>query len=285
MKRVLGIDIGGRTTKLALVSPNGATEGITSIETSADSFLERVFAAAASLGPFEGVGISLAGFVNDERTAMFYNPNIAWLQGCPLTSAFEERFRLPVALDADSNAAALAEYRVGVGRGSKRFLSLVIGTGVGGGMVIDGEIARVAHGGLGDIGHVIVEPFGRECGSGCRGCAEATISAPAIEARAGGISVRELLARAEARDRATTEIFTEAGRLLGVAIASQAVILFPDVVSIAGGVAEAGDLLLAPAREAFHALVGPFYRDGVVIAKAALGWQAPLVGAALPLFD
>jgi glucokinase len=143
----------------------------------------------------------------------------------------------------------------------------------------------MAHGGLGDIGHVIVQPFGMPCDSGCRGCAEATISAPGIEARAGGgVTVRELIARAHSGNAEAAAVFAETGRLLAVAIASQAVILFPDVVAIAGGVAEAGEWILAPARDAFGELTGPFYREGVTIAKAELGWQASLVGAALPLF-
>src|SRR5579884_2180601 len=172
MRRALAIDIGGRTTKLALVSADGAMESVTSVPTPApavEPFLERVFAAAAGFSGFEGIGISVAGFVNDDRTAMFYNPNISWLEGFALKQAFEQRFGARTVLDADSNAAALAEYRLGVGRGARRFLSLVIGTGVGGGMIIDGELARIAHGGLGDIGHVIVNPFGRACDSGCRG--------------------------------------------------------------------------------------------------------------------
>ena len=287
MTQALAIDIGGRTTKLALVSAEGTTSNITSVETPApdvETFLARVFDAAASFPQPSGIGISVAGFVNDEASAMFYNPNIRWLQGFPLRRAFEERFHLPAALDADSNAACVAEYRLGVGRGAKRFLSLVIGTGVGGGMIVDGRVVRIAHGGLGDIGHVIVEPFGRACDSGCHGCAEATVSAPGIEARAGGgTTVREIIAKARGGDSKATAVLADTGRLLGVAIASQAVILFPDVVAIAGGVAEAGDLLVAPARAAFEELVGPFYREGVTIAKAELGWQASLVGAALPL--
>lgn len=288
MKRALAVDIGGRSTKLALAEADGAAGEVVSVPTPANDaaeFLDRVFEAAAGFAAEAcGIGISVAGFVNHERTAMFYNPNIPWLQHFPLRRAFEQRFSLPVMLDADSNAACVAEYRIGVGRGSKRFLSLAIGTGVGGGMIVDGEVVRLAHGGLGDIGHVIVEPFGRPCDSGCHGCAEATISAPGIEARAGGgLSVREIIEQARAGERKATAVLAETGRLLGVAIASQAVILFPEVVAIAGGVAEAGDLILEPARAAFHELVGPFYRDGVRIEKAELGWQASLVGAALPL--
>jgi len=295
MKRALAIDIGGRSTKLALAAADGSLEQITSLPTpaaDADEFLRRTFDSAAALAQgndIAGVGISVAGFVRDDTSAMFYNPNIPWLQGYPLRRAFEDRFGVPVALDADSNAACVAEYRLGVGRGAKRFLSLVIGTGVGGGMIVGGEVVRLAHGGLGDIGHVIVEPFGMPCDSGCYGCAEATVSAPGIEARARrrfdeDLDVRQLIERARRGDQKAIELFAETGRLLAVAIASQAVILFPDVVAIAGGVAEAGDLLIGPAREAFQQLVGPFYRQDVTIAKAELGWQASLVGAALPLF-
>jgi glucokinase len=284
----IGLDIGGTTTKIAIVSNDGSVDALTTIPTAgpAPALLEAVLERIADLPECSnGIGVGVAGFVDEARSMMAYNPNVAWLEGFPLRAELEQRSGRRVALDSDSNAACLAEFTFGVGRGSRRFLCLSIGTGVGGGMIVDGEIVRLAHGGLGDIGHVIVQPFGPLCGSGCHGCAEALISAPGILARWGqnGDGVREIVRAAQEGDAKAAALLVETGRLLGIAIASQAVVLFPDVVAIAGGVAEADELLLAPAREAIEALTGPFYRSALRMERAALGWRAALVGAALPL--
>jgi glucokinase len=282
----VAVDIGGTSTKVALVTGDAKVEGLTSLSTAGplDTFVSALFASVEPLlsGATAGIGVSVAGFVDDEGSAMIYNPNIPWLQGVPLRREIQHRFGVPVVVDADSNAACVAEYRFGTGRGTRRFLCLAIGTGVGGGMIIDGRVVSLAFGGLGDIGHVIVSPGGPLCGSGCHGCAEAMITSPGIEARSDGRSAREVIDAAHRGEAGASAVVAETGRLLGVAIASQAVILFPDAVAIAGGISEAGELLLAPARAAFAGSVGPFYRN-VRIEKAVLGSQASLIGAALPL--
>jgi len=288
-RRAVGVDIGGTTTKVGVVSEDGSVDALATLPTEgpASELLEALLGRIGALPESaNGIGVAVAGFVDDRRSTMAYNPNISWLEGFPLRAELEQRSGRRVALDSDSNAACLAEFRFGVGQDARRFLCLSIGTGVGGGMIVDGEIVRLAHGGLGDIGHVIVQPFGPACGSGCHGCAEALISAPGIQARWGrnGDGVREIINAAQAGDAKAEALLAETGRMLGVAIASQAVILFADVVAIAGGVAEADELLLAPARTAIEALIGPFYRRALRIERAALGWRAALVGAALPLF-
>lgn len=286
MTHALAIDIGGTTTKLAVVSDRGTVTKLWTHPTTPivlhSLLLKRI---VPRLSGVAGIGIAIAGFVNDERSAMTYNPNLSWLQRFPLRELVEQTFHLPVSLEADSNAACLAEHHFGIGRGVDRFLCLTIGTGVGGGMIVDGEIVRLAHGGLGDIGHVIVDPRGRPCDSGCIGCAEAMISAPGIEARDGRArSTRRIIEAAKKGDVRARKLLTQTGRLLGIALASQAVITFPNVIAIAGGVAEAGEFLIAPARRSFHNQTGPYYRDGVRIEKAKLGWQATLVGAVVPFF-
>lgn len=254
----LGIDIGGTTTKIAVVSEAGEVLTSHSIPTDlragAGAFLDRI---AADVGEASCVGVSVAGFVNDEQTRMIYNPNLPALEDYPLKEAFEARLGIPVTLDADSNCACYGEYRAGTGAGSRRFLCLVLGTGAGGGMMVDGRIVRLAHGGLGDLGHVIVQPDGPACSAGCRGCLEAMVQANA----------------------------EPLGRYVGIALATHAAILFPDRIAIGGGRAEAGDALLKPAEEAFRSTAGRFYQEGVTMHKARLGWQAPVVGAALQSRD
>ncbi len=252
------------------------------------SFLRSVFEAVERLcrahAPDTRIGIGVAGFADPERRCMFFNANLPWLERYPLADAFEQRFGGKVELDADSNAACLAEYRWGAGRGSHRFLCIVIGTGVGGGMVVNGELVRFAHGGLGDFGHVIVDPDGPACEAGCHGCAEAMIAAPALAARAQsfapGATTREVIERAREGDENARALLARAGRWLGIALASQTVITFPDCIAVGGGVAEAGELLLAPARAQFEHSTGAFYREGVRMVAARLGWKATVMGAA-----
>lgn len=250
----LGIDIGGTTTKIAVVSEAGEVMESRSIpsdlQQGAEAFISQIIANSMS---GEVVGVSVAGFVNAEQSRMIYNPNLPALENYPLKEALQSRFGKAVSLDADSNCACFAEYMVGVGVGSRRFLCLVLGTGAGGGMIIDGQIVRLAHGGLGDMGHVIVEPDGPLCSGGCRGCLEAMLQANA----------------------------EPLGRYVGIALATHAAMLFPDRIAIGGGRAEAGDALLKLTEATFRCAAGPFFHAGVTIHKARLGWQASVVGAAL----
>ena len=257
MDWTLAVDIGGGTTKVAAVSATGAVRGLTVFPTASaggDELVERVAAAVPERLP--RAGVSVAGFVDEARRRMVYNPNLPWLEGYPLAESLQRRLAAGVSLDADSNRACLAEYRLGAGRGARRFLCLTLGTGAGGGMIVDGELVRLAHGGLGDIGHVIVEPGGPRCAAGCRGCLEAMMAM-------------------EPRD------WPRLGRWLGIALASCAAVLFPDMIAVAGGLAEAGDKLLAPARAAVQETAGDFYRQGLTIVNAHFGWSAPLVGAGI----
>lgn len=283
----LGIDIGGTSTKVALVTRTGRVLAVDSRPTLGgvpDAFLPAVMDLAASFlrtqPRIDGIGIAVAGLLDERRDRLVYNPNLAPLEGYPLVDAFRARFREPVALDVDSNAACLAEAQYGAGVGSRRFLSLVVGTGLGGAMTIEGRLVRLAYQCLGDIGHVIVQPGGPCCGSGCRGCAEALVSAAALERRGGGRNAREIIEAAQAGDGAAIQLLADTGRWLGMAIASMATILFPDTVAISGGLSEAGDLLLAPAQRELRESIAPFVAGRIKIVKACLGWMATVVGAA-----
>jgi glucokinase len=299
----LGIDIGGTATKIGIVTPGGIVKSVDSVPTIGDPnlFLKRVFDTAMRLRAtlnleIVGVGIAVAGFLDENRSTMTFNPNIPWLEHFPLQQAFGERFQLPVLLEVDSNAAALAEYRYGAGRGARRLLCLCIGTGVGGAMVVDGALVRLAHQCIGDPGHVLVLPDGPECTSGCHGCAEALVSAPAIMERACSAlasgshsvlsslhyrpSVKEIIEAGRQGDALARKVLGETGVWLGAAIGSLAAIFCPDRVVVAGGVAEADGLLLKPAEARFRSQTGVPYHTGVELCKAYLGWQAGMVGAA-----
>jgi glucokinase len=306
---ILAIDIGGTMTKLALVDPEGNTGQVISIpstnEYGVDNYLSDIVGKAGLLlGDLKedvvvGIGIGVAGFVDPAHTMMTFNPNLDWLEGVPLKDFFSSQFDLPVFIEIDSNAAALAEAIHGGGKTSQRLLVLSIGTGVGGGMVIDGEVLRIANECLGDIGHVIVEPGGMQCSVGCRGCAEAMVSAPALEKYAAEfmaddqsslgyprvqngekIKTPEIIQAAHQGDSAAKKAIQKIGNYLGIAIASMVPILVPDQISIAGGISEAGELFLKATESSFLKIAGSVYSKQVKLQKATFGWQSVLVGAA-----
>ncbi len=285
---VAGIDIGGTTTKLALVGPDGKIEGLRTIPTApghAPEFVDRVAAAFHEAGlRGDRVGVAVAGFVSDAHDAVAYNPNLPWLERFPLRTALEQELGLPVTIEADSNAAAVAEWRWGAGGGSSRFLCLAAGTGLGGGMLVGGKLLRYAYEGVGDVGHVIVAPGVALCSCGGKGCAEALVGANAIAGRfrdAGGSAtdLRDVIEQAFARNPLAIRLIEDAGRWLGLALSTLANILFPDRIAIAGGLSEAGDLLLEPCRAVFHENASAFASRCARIVKAELGWRATLAGA------
>ena len=305
---VLAIDIGGTNTKLALVDGHGKTGQVKSIPTSndqgLDAYLSKVICKAKSISKdshdeLEGVGIGIAGFVDRQHKQMTFNPNIPWLEGVNLKHRFSQALGMPVYVEIDSNAAALAEAVYGNGKGSERLLVLSVGTGLGGGMVVNGKILRIANECLGDIGHIIVEPGGSQCASGCHGCAEAMVSVSALERYASEfivedqksvhyervkrgkiIQVPEIIKAAKQKDRASEKAIQKIGMYLGIALASMVPVFAPDQICIAGGISEAGPILLDATNESFFRIAGAPYAEGVKIQKAILGWQSVLVGAA-----
>jgi glucokinase len=310
LKYAIGIDIGGTSTKIARVTSQGEVQDILTLPTSgnqgveayihsvldkAEEFLQRTPPGISDAG----IGLAVAGFVDPLHTRMVFNPNIGWLENYPLHQTFSNRFDLPVQLEIDSNAAVLAEHHFGVGAGYKRFFVYSIGTGVGGGMVVDGELLRISNECLGDIGHVIVEPGGPECTAGCKGCAEAMISAPGLERLTRQLapdyptsrlhsnfqdgntaSTQDIIHAAKAGDELAIRAIEQVGKWLGIALASITPVFAPDCIAIAGGVSEAGELIRNAAEEKFRSICGGAYAAAVEVRSAKLGWQAVVVGAA-----
>lgn len=286
----LGVDIGATNTKVALVSDGGEVVEIETFPTGRDDagrLIDSIRDAAVrcrGTAIIRGAGVAVAGFVNRKRDRLSYNPNLEWLVGFPLRDAVADALGVPVEVEVDSNASCLGEYRFGAGRGSRRFLCLVAGTGLGVGMIIDGALVRFMGECIGDAGHVVVDPDGPECPCGGRGCAEALVSESTIVRNAqSGATLREVMDSARQGDgRAVVEL-AAAGRALGVAMASLAQIFFPDCIALAGGLAEAEDLVLPTAQATFRRTVNAEARASVAVVKAALGWRATVIGAAAPL--
>jgi glucokinase len=285
----LGVDIGGTNTKVALVSDRGDVAGIETFPTGQNqaALIANIREAANRCRgdtALRGAGVAVAGFINSARDRLSYNPNLQWLEGFPLRDALADALGVTVALEVDSNASCHGEYRFGAGRGSERFLCLVAGTGLGVGMIIGGALVRFMGECIGDAGHVVVDANGPECPCGGRGCAEVMVSERTIVQKAQcGATLRDVMESArQGNSRAVSEL-AAAGRALGIAMASLSQIFFPDRIALAGGLAEAEDLVLPAAEAEFRRTVNAEARAHVSVVKAALGWRATVIGAAAPL--
>lgn len=297
MRLVGAVDIGGTTTKIAMVGDDATivSRGRVATTRGGDP-LPLVEAITSVLGPMLerataegdaplGIGISVAGFLDPGRSAMVENANLPALCGFPLRRAFQDRFPLDCRLEVDSNAAAAAEYRFGAGRGASRLLGITIGTGLGGAVIINGEMLRYTGECAGDLGHIILDPEGPQCSCGARGCLEAFVSSGALSARAGGRSVREIIAGARSGEKGALTAVAETGGWLGLGLASLAPLFAPDVIVVGGGVAAAGDLLLEPARASYRAHAAPeLGRKARIVGSSFEGWEG-MVGAATLFFD
>lgn len=296
---VLCVDIGGTSTKAGVVNAAGELRLVDSIATRppAENYLAQVGeliertiqTGAIERAQLAGIGIAVAGFLDGDRDHLVYNSNLAWLEGFSLGAPLAKRFELPVELEVDSNAAAMAEWCFGSGAGSKRFLCVASGTGLGVGMIIDGAPLRFAYGCLGDVGHIIVQRDGPLCTCGGHGCAEIMVSAPAVakrfQERAGleqEESLRDVIVAARAGDLTARRVLEEAGEWLGIAIASMATTFFPDHIAVAGGLSEAGEFVMDAVERAFERHAGVLARSKAKVTRAVLGARATLIGAAWP---
>ena len=308
MTLAVGIDVGGTKIAGGVVDENGAilaTARRVSPATDTEAIERNIEDLVDELrGSFDisAVGIGAAGFVDSTRSTVLFAPNLAWRDE-PLRADLEKRIGLPVVVENDANAAAWGEFTYGAGEDVSDSLLVTLGTGVGGGIVLNGELHRGAFGVAAEIGHMRVVPDGRLCGCGNRGCWEQYASGTALvrdtrdQARQGSLIARSLVDLAGGDvEGITGPLITEAardgdpfaqeqlaslGRWVGEGIASLTAVLDPAVVVLGGGVSEAGDLLLEPVRNHFRAnLTGRSYRPALEVRAARLGNKAGMIGAA-----
>ena len=304
-RQAIGLDVGGTKVSVARVGADGsilAQARAPSPATQPDRILDAMVELAGRVmtPEVEAVGIGAAGLVESATGTLIFAPNLAW-RGVRLVDHFGAALGLPAIADNDATAAAWGEYRFGAGRGYRDLLLVTVGTGIGGGIVMDGQIYRGAHGFAAEIGHIIVEPGGPVCGCGNRGCWEQMASGHAIQ-RAGreaaeryphsgiarlaeGVPARVtgsiVTLAAQGGDETARAILAKVGRRLGEGIAGLVNVLDPAVVVVGGGVVAAGELLLDPARRAFAGAVeAPDFRPPVPLVPAELGNDAGMVGAA-----
>jgi glucokinase len=290
----VGLDLGGTNIKCAVVAieDDGAPPRVlatksepTRSEDGPEAVLARVAALAqATAAPFgapHGVGLGLPGHFDAETGTGVILPNLAgdWV-GRPIAGPVAELLGMPVLLINDARALTLAELRMGAGRGARTMVCVTLGTGVGGGVVVDGRL-HLGSGHAGEIGHTIVDPDGPLCGCGNHGCLDRVAGAGAIAARAGRATVEEAIAAARGGDALARAALAHAAHAVGVALGSAAVLLWPDRIVVGGGVAEAGELLLAPLRREILTRARVCPTDAMTIVRAELGPAAGAIGAAL----
>lgn len=308
MTLTCGVDVGGTKIAGGVIDADGTIleeHRVESPATDSEAIEQAIAGLVKELAlrhPIEAVGVGAAGYVDKSRAVVMFAPNIAW-RNVDLRSELEARVDLPVVIENDANAAAWGEFRFGAGADVDDLLLVTVGTGVGGGLVLDGELYRGAFGVGAEIGHMRVVPDGILCGCGNHGCLEQYGSGSAMvrearaAARGGSLLARGLLDRAGGDvEQISGPLITQAARdgdpfaleqlahtgfFLGEGIASLTAVLDPAVVVIGGGVSEADDLLIGPIRSAFSAqLTGRGHRPALEIRKALLGNRAGWIGAA-----
>jgi glucokinase len=299
MSAVLALDVGGTKLAAARVSREGRVVRRAQVPTPVSADPEVLWDAVVALldplaaeSPVDGVGIGCGGPMRWPQGEVSPVNIPAW-RGFPLLDRVRDRYAgpVPAVIHNDAIAMALAEARWGAGAGSRHMLGMVVSTGVGGGIVIDGRVVDGASGNAGHIGHVVVDPQGPPCACGGRGCLEAMARGPAIAADAvargwsGEPTAVGVAAGAAAGDPAARAAFERAGEALGVAVASVAALLDLDVVVVGGGVALSGDLLFGPARRAFGEHAGLDFARRARLEPAALGADAGVIGAAALVLD
>ena len=297
----LGIDVGGGSAKIGIVSLAGevlgqdvvASDPAVSAPVLLDRYLETAGRMQTSLGIRElcGIGIGLPGHIDFAKGATRLG-NVPALDEFPIVDYVSAKVGNKVYIENDATLAAVAEHRYGVGQGSNRFLTVALGTGIGVGFIENGKPVHTANGTMGDIGHVIVDLMGkRSCRQGCHGCLESVASALALEDRyralpglANGEGLGSLFESARAGDLECSRIVEEAGQFIGAALVTWMHIFAPDRIAFAGGVSAAGEHLLGPIRNAVTRLAMADYASKATILQATLGSKAGLVGAAALCF-
>ncbi|RAY13106.1 ROK family protein [Actinomadura craniellae] len=309
MALTIGVDVGGTKVAAGVVDDDGRIleklrrpTPSTNPKETATVIAEVVDLLKGRFGSVEAVGLGAAGFVDETRSTVLFAPNLAWRDE-PIKEKVESLVGLPVVVENDANAMAWGEARFGAGRGEDFLVCVTLGTGIGGGIIVDGQPYRGRYGIGAEFGHFRVVPEGRRCGCGNRGCWEQYASGNALVAEARdlarvapvqaarllelggggpeGIRGPEVTRAAREGDPAALECFRTVARWTGQGLADLAAILDPGAFIIGGGLSDAGDLLLEPIREAFEqALTGRGYRVTADIRIAELGPAAGIVGAA-----
>lgn len=311
---VVGIDIGGTNTVFGIVDARGTIIASSSIKTAgyptaaeyADEVCKNLLPliiANGGVDKIRGIGVG-APNGNYYTGTIEFAPNLPWKGILPLAAMFEERLGIPTALTNDANAAAIGEMTYGAARGMKDFIMITLGTGVGSGIVINGQLVYGHDGFAGELGHVVVDPAGRQCGCGRKGCLETYCSATGVARTAREFLVarsepsllrnipseeiqsKDVYDAAVKGDKLALEIFEFTGKVLGTALANFVAFSSPEAIILFGGLAKSGDYIMKPIQKALEENVLNIYKgktklllsqlkdaDAAVLGASALGWE------------
>ncbi len=305
-KLFLGIDIGGTKTAIALENVCGERIAARVLPTQSDAFdtIERISKAIeAMLGENDAelisIGIACPSPLDIEKGLVMSPSNLREWNNFPIVKLFEERFKVPVILENDANAAALGEYIHGAGRGYKNIVYVTVSTGIGGGIILNGEIFHGVGAGAGELGHTIVQPDGVKCNCGSVGCVETICAGVHIARRAkeklasgivslmneiegniNNVSAKTVVEAARRGDESAVEIWDETCKFLAIGIANAVTLIAPEAVVIGGGIAAAtGAMLFAPLRKLIPKYVSMIPADKINILPAELGNESGVCGA------
>ena len=312
---VVGIDVGGQTSKIGVVDARGTVLAQTVIRTDTYDQVEpyiaelaaavkKVIAESGTEGKIRGIGIG-APNGNYYSGTIEFAPNLPWKGVIPLAAMFEERLGIPTALTNDANAAGIGEMTYGAARGMKDFIMITLGTGVGSGIVINGQMVYGHDGFAGELGHTIIRrENGRLCGCGRHGCLETYCSATGVarsarefltkstepsllrDIPAENITSKDVYDAAVKGDKIAQDIFEFTGTILGEALADFIAFSSPEAIVLFGGLAKAGDYIFKPIQKAIDDNVLNIYKgktkllaselkdsDAAVLGASALGWE------------
>ena len=313
---VIGLDLGGTNSVFGIVDARGNIVATTAIKTQAyPDFDDYVKASVDALMPIIdtvggiekikalGIGAPNGNYYNG---TIEYAANLVWQGVVPIAKKFEEALGIPVIVTNDANAAAVGEFTYGVARGMKNFIMITLGTGVGSGIYINGQLVLGCDGLAGELGHLTVIPGGRTCGCGRKGCLETYCSATGVartareyldkrdtpsllrDIKPEDITSFEVYKAAVAGDELAKEIFEVTGSMLGEACANFALFCSPEAFIFMGGLTKAGDLLMKPLQKAYDEHVLSVYKgkaklmlsglkdsETAVLGASALGWDNP----------
>ena len=311
-RSVVGVDLGGTKIRGVLIRGDGSRTAEKTILTEASNgtthVLERIKFVIRELmeqgGPIAGIGIAAAGQIHPESQAVIYAPNLGW-QNVPLRSEIADSFGLPVWVENDVRAAAWGEFKQGAGRGARSLIAVFVGTGVGSGAVLDGRLWRGASNVAGEIGHTILVPDGPPCVAGHRGCLEVYASGSGFVRRlssavasgestilsewTGGdpstVTSAQVAKAAAHGDRFAQQLWADAVKWLGVALANYVTLLNPERLILGGGVIETVPELIEEVKKSIQADSTLMSRQFVQVGRPQLGDWAGAIGAAALLAD
>jgi glucokinase len=291
--RFLGIDLGGTNIKVALVEADGdkfrtvsargyPTEAGPGPAHVAKNLIGAARAHLGQAGEIRSIGLGVPGLFDEATGTIELFPNLTgdW-DGFPLRATIEEALGTEVMMINDARAFTLAEGTMGAGAGFRIVACVTLGTGIGGGIMIDGHLHVGAFGVAGEIGHQIIDPDGPLCGCGNRGCVEALARADVLTALAGRETAEEVYRAAARGDRRSVAAVEQVARAVGIGLANVVTLIGPDRIVIGGGIVDAGEAVLDPIRRAIRERVTLVPADAVDVVPAELGKWAGAHGAAL----